>query len=78
MTADAVTGWYATLDDFLGGRLSAIQPRAGHHRAGLDAVLLAAAVDDAFSGDLVDLGAGTGVAGMAVAARAPAARVTLV
>jgi tRNA1(Val) A37 N6-methylase TrmN6 len=67
-----------TTDAFLGGRVSAIQPLKGHHRAGLDAVLLAAAIEPRFAGQLLDLGAGVGVAGMAVAARAPLARVSLV
>jgi tRNA1(Val) A37 N6-methylase TrmN6 len=66
-----------TVDAFLGGRLTAVQPIAGHHRAGLDAVLLAAAINPAFAGDVVDIGAGVGVAGMAVAARCGAAHVVL-
>jgi tRNA1(Val) A37 N6-methylase TrmN6 len=68
----------ATVDAFLGGRVEAVQPDDGSHRAGLEAVLISAAVDAAFDGNLVDLGAGTGVAGMCVAARCPAARVVLV
>lgn len=68
----------STVDAFLGGRLTAVQPATGHHRAGLDALLLAAAVDSGFAGTVLDLGAGTGVAGMAVAARCPEARVSLV
>jgi tRNA1(Val) A37 N6-methylase TrmN6 len=67
----------ASTDAFVGGRMTAIQPVAGHHRAGLEAVLLAAAVDANFAGTLIDLGAGTGVAGMAVAARCREARVML-
>lgn len=55
----------------------ALQPSAGHHRSGLEAVLIAATVSEAFSGLAVDLGAGAGVAGMAIAARCPNARVTL-
>ena len=66
----------ASQDAFLGGRVTAVQPLAGHHRAGLDAVLLAAAVDTAFAGMVFDLGAGAGIAGLAVAARCPQARVT--
>jgi tRNA1(Val) A37 N6-methylase TrmN6 len=68
----------ATVDAFLGGRVAAIQPVGGHHRSGLDAVLLAAAVEAGFAGTVVDLGAGTGVAGFAVAARCARARVVLV
>jgi tRNA1(Val) A37 N6-methylase TrmN6 len=67
-----------TVDAFLGGRVAAVQPAGGHHRAGLEAVLLAAAVEPAFAGTVVDLGAGTGVAGLAVAARCPSARAILV
>jgi tRNA1(Val) A37 N6-methylase TrmN6 len=67
-----------TVDAFLGGRVEAVQPDDGSHRAGLEAVLISAAIDAAFDGNLVDLGAGTGVAGMCVAARCPAARVVLV
>lgn len=54
-----------------------MQSTAGHHRAGLEAVLIAAAVDAGFSGTAVDLGAGVGVAGMCIAARCPATRVVL-
>lgn len=55
-------------DAFLGGQLRLRQLKSGH-RAGHDAVLLAAATP-ARSGDRVaDLGAGVGVAGLAVARR---------
>jgi len=57
-----------TEDAFLGGQLRVRQLKSGH-RAGHDAVLLAAATA-ARSGDRVaDLGAGAGVAGLAVARR---------
>ncbi|MFO1184302.1 MAG: methyltransferase [Bauldia sp.] len=65
-------------DAFLGGRVAALQPKRGHHRAGLEAVLLGAALDAGTSGLVVDLGAGAGVAGFVAAARLPAARVLLV
>jgi tRNA1(Val) A37 N6-methylase TrmN6 len=68
----------ASEDAFLGGRFTAVQPVAGHHRAGLDAVMLAAAINPGFAGRVIDLGAGTGVAGMAVAVRCPRATVVLV
>lgn len=56
-------------DDFLGGRISLLQPKKGHHRSGTDAVLLAACTP-AKPGDLVvDLGSGVGAAGLCVAAR---------
>ncbi|WP_265515850.1 tRNA1(Val) (adenine(37)-N6)-methyltransferase [Nitratireductor luteus] len=68
----------ATLDAFHRGRFHLVQPAARGHRSGIDAMLLAGAVPDGFSGDLADLGAGAGAAGFAVASRCPAARVTLV
>ena len=67
----------ATVDAFIGGRVEAVQPTQGHHRSGLEAVLLGAALEADFAGTIVDLGAGAGVAGMVAAARAPAARVVL-
>ncbi len=67
-----------TLDWFLGGRLAIEQPAKGRHRAGLDAILLAAAVPRGFSGQVVDLGAGVGTAGLALARRVTGARVTLI
>lgn len=66
-----------TEDAVLGGRLILRQPRRGH-RVGHDAILLAAATD-ARSGDLaVELGAGVGAAGLALAQRVAGLRVTLV
>jgi tRNA1(Val) A37 N6-methylase TrmN6 len=57
-----------TEDAFLGGQLRLRQPKSGH-RAGHDAMLLAAATP-AHPGDrVVDLGAGVGAAGLAVARR---------
>lgn len=66
-----------TLDRFLDGRLILEQPASGRHRAGLDAILLAATVPTDAVGRLVDLGAGVGTAGLAAALCAPALRVTL-
>src|SRR5438552_2128727 len=66
-----------TDDAVLGGRLRLMQTRTGH-RVGHDAILLAAATP-ARSGDrVVDLGAGVGAAGLAVAVRVGDAAVTLV
>ncbi|MFE1601165.1 tRNA1(Val) (adenine(37)-N6)-methyltransferase [Methylobacterium sp. ID0610] len=62
---------------WLGGRLHLHQPPRGAHRAGTDAVLLAAAAGTP-TGTVYDLGAGTGAIGLAVAARAPGCRVVLV
>jgi len=67
-----------SVDAFLGGRVEAVQPKAGHHRAGLEAVLLAASLDARITGTVVDLGAGVGVAGFCAAARCPRAKVVLV
>jgi tRNA1(Val) A37 N6-methylase TrmN6 len=66
-----------TEDAFLGGRLRLRQPRTGH-RAGHDAVLLAAATP-AHSGDrVVDLGAGVGAAGLVLARRVTGINLVLV
>ncbi|WP_181699215.1 tRNA1(Val) (adenine(37)-N6)-methyltransferase [Chthonobacter albigriseus] len=67
-----------TTDGFLDRRLTILQPARGAHRAGLDAVLLAAAIPSGVSGTLVDLGAGVGVAGLAAKTRSPTARLVLV
>jgi tRNA1(Val) A37 N6-methylase TrmN6 len=67
-----------TVDAFLGGRVEAVQPARGHHRSGLDAVILAAALGQGARGRVVDLGAGAGVAGFSLAARAPGVSVVLV
>jgi tRNA1(Val) A37 N6-methylase TrmN6 len=66
-----------TEDAFLGGQLRLRQPKSGH-RAGHDAMLLAAATP-ARSGDRVaDLGAGVGAAGLAVARRVAGIKLLLV
>ncbi|GEC14493.1 tRNA1(Val) (adenine(37)-N6)-methyltransferase [Nitrobacter winogradskyi] len=55
-------------DAFLGGRLRLYQPLSGH-RAGHDAMLLAAATPGGPGDRIVDFGAGVGAAGLAVATR---------
>ena len=66
-----------TRDTLLGGRLRLWQPRRGH-RAGHDAVLLAQATE-AHSGErAIDLFAGVGAAGLALAMRVPGLDMTLV
>ncbi|MGB9114770.1 tRNA1(Val) (adenine(37)-N6)-methyltransferase [Bradyrhizobium sp.] len=66
-----------TEDAFLGGKLRLRQPKSGH-RAGHDAMLLAAATP-ARSGDrVVDFGAGVGAAGLAVAKRVAGIKLVLV
>lgn len=62
-----------TKDRILGGRLLLVQPRKGH-RAGSDAVLLAAAVPAQPGETIADLGAGVGTAGLAVLLRVPETR----
>src|SRR5215471_20498259 len=66
-----------TEDAVLGGRLVLRQPRRGH-RVGHDAILLAAATGAAEGEHAVDLGAGIGAAGLALAARVAGLSVTLV
>jgi tRNA1(Val) A37 N6-methylase TrmN6 len=66
-----------TEDAVLGGRLRLAQPKRGH-RVGHDAILLAAATPVRPSEHAVDLGAGIGAAGLALAARVAACTVTLV
>lgn len=65
-------------DAFLGGRLMLLQPRHGY-RAGIDAVLLAAAIEvtDVATANLLDLGAGVGTVGLCAARRIGTLRVTL-
>ncbi|HEY1475185.1 MAG TPA: methyltransferase [Pseudolabrys sp.] len=64
-------------DAVLGGRLRLRQPLAGH-RVGHDAILLAAATSGRAGERAVDLGAGVGGAGLALAVRVPGLKVTLV
>jgi tRNA1(Val) A37 N6-methylase TrmN6 len=60
-----------TIDSFLGGRVTLMQPQKGH-RAGLDAALLQAVIPADATGLLIDIGAGVGTVAFAAAARAPA------
>ena len=64
-------------DAVLGGRLRLRQPLAGH-RVGHDAILLAAATGGHAGEYAIDLGAGVGAAGLALAARVAGLKVTLV
>lgn len=66
-----------TDDAVLDGRLTLRQPRRGH-RVGHDAILLAAATMAHPGEHAVDLGAGVGAAGLALASRVAGIRVTLV
>lgn len=67
-----------TDDHFLGGKLKVLQPARGY-RAGLDAVLLAAAVEANADRPMrvFDVGAGVGTVGLCVARRLPLAQVVL-
>lgn len=66
-----------TVDAALGGRLRLRQPRRGH-RFGHDGALLAAATAAEVGDEVVDLGSGVGLAGLALACRCPGVRVTLI
>jgi tRNA1(Val) A37 N6-methylase TrmN6 len=75
----AIVKMRTTDDAFLGGALQVLQPQDGY-RAGLDAVLLAAAapIEEGCTGCVLDVGAGVGVVGLAVAHRVNDAAVVLV
>ena len=64
----AATGEETTDDGFLDGRLKILQPAKGY-RAGLDAVLLAAAVPAREGERALEAGAGVGVASLCLASR---------
>jgi tRNA1(Val) A37 N6-methylase TrmN6 len=66
-----------TTDAVMGGRVTLLQPRSGH-RAGHDAVLLAAAVPAVAGDRVLDLGAGVGTAAFCLAARVAVGYLTLV
>jgi tRNA1(Val) A37 N6-methylase TrmN6 len=66
-----------TEDGILGGRLRIRQPLRGH-RVGHDAIILAAATGARAGEHAVDLGSGVGAAGLALAARIPELKVTLI
>lgn len=64
-----------THDGFLGGRLTIAQPRKGY-RAGVDAVLLAAAVPAQPGDTVLELGCGVGTAALCLASRVSGLNVT--
>ncbi len=66
-----------TIDAFHRGAFHLLQPKGRGHRAGMDAMLLAALVADDRPVRVADLGAGAGAAGLAVAARLAKAQVVL-
>ena len=73
----AATAHGLTEDLWLGGRLTLVQPKRGH-RVGTDAALLVAAAGDARQGRIVDVGAGVGAVGLALAKSSALASVDLV
>lgn len=66
-----------TEDSFLGGKLRLRQPKSGH-RAGHDAMLLAASTPARPGERVVDFGAGVGAAGLAVARRVAGIKLVLI
>lgn len=64
-----------TTDAFLGGRLTIRQPKTGY-RAGVDPVLLAAAVPARAGESVLELGCGAGVAVLCLGRRVPGLRLT--
>jgi len=60
-----------TIDAFHNGGFFLVQPAGSGHRAGMDAMLLAATVPKGAAGTLADLGAGAGAAGLAAINRLP-------
>ncbi|TCM55835.1 tRNA1(Val) A37 N6-methylase TrmN6 [Rhizobium sp. PP-F2F-G48] len=80
LTAEPAVAAGETVDSFHRGRFHLVQPLGRGHRAGMDAMLLAALVPDPGSTPIkvADLGAGAGAAGMAVAVRVASAQVLLV
>lgn len=68
----------SSIDAFHRGKFWLKQPAGKGHRAGMDAMMLAAAVPSPFSGRLADLGAGAGAAALAVISRCPGSTAVLV
>ncbi len=66
-----------TVTDFFGGKIRLAQSATGH-RAGTDALLLAALVEASDAGAVVDAGSASGAAGLCVARRLETAHVKLV
>jgi tRNA1(Val) A37 N6-methylase TrmN6 len=77
MTEAGLSAGAFTEDAFLGGQLRLRQPKSGH-RAGHDAILLAAATPARPGDRVADFGAGVGAAGLAVAKRVAGIKMVLV
>jgi tRNA1(Val) A37 N6-methylase TrmN6 len=73
----AAQGAATSADDFLGGRVTLLQPLKGH-RAGIEPVFLAAATSAQQGDRVLDAGAGVGVAGLCLLARVPEIEITAV
>src|SRR4051812_19116393 len=69
------TAVQVTEDRLMGGRLRLRQPKPGY-RAGMDAALLAAAVEASAGERLLEAGCGAGAALLQVALHCPGARLT--
>lgn len=67
-----------TVDAFHRGRFFLVQPAKSGHRAGMDAMILAAAVPYSFTGRFADFGAGAGAVALAVLSRCSKAQAVLV
>jgi tRNA1(Val) A37 N6-methylase TrmN6 len=77
LSAGELSAAECTEDAFLGGQLRLRQPRSGH-RAGHDAILLAAATSAKSGNRVADFGAGVGGAGLALAKRVAGIKLLLV
>ncbi|HEY3679924.1 MAG TPA: methyltransferase [Bradyrhizobium sp.] len=77
MTDAGLSGGEFTEDALLGGSLRLRQPKSGH-RAGHDAMLLAAATPARPGDRVADFGAGVGAAGLALAKRVAGIKLALV
>lgn len=78
MSAEAGLAANESRDIFHRGRFSLIQPRKCGHRAGIDAMILAACLPRDFAGFGADFGAGSGAAALAALSRCEKARMALV
>lgn len=67
-----------SFDGFLDKRFFVHQPKTAAHRSGMDAILLAASIEPQAGDRVADLGAGAGVAGLAVATRHVGTEIVLV
>ena len=65
----------ATCDEFLGGRAKVFQPKQGF-RAGTDSVLLAASLDETWTGEALEVGSGAGGTLLPAAVRLPQMRLS--